>query len=138
MKRIILIVLLTLGCAIWDLPAAVDSTSAEKTLWDIMIEALIEVESKGNSQAVGAGNCVGILQLTPTYVKEVNRILKERRFTLNCRKSREKSIAMFEIYQGYYNPTKNINKAIKLHNPGAGQSYLNKVHKIMNNIKNNK
>ena len=51
----------------------------------------------------------------------------EERYTLECRKSIEKSIEMFEIYQNHYNPTKNINKAIKLHNPGAGPWYKDKV-----------
>ena len=34
---------------------------------------------------------------------------------------------MFEIYQNHYNPNKDINKAIKLHNPGAGAWYKKKI-----------
>ena len=95
--------------------------------WEILIKSIIQVESRGDRLAVGKTNDVGILQITPIYVKEVNRILGEEKFTLECRTSIEKSIEMFEIYQNYYNPNKDINKAIKLHNPGAGVWYKKKV-----------
>ena len=105
--------------------------------WEILIKSIIQVESKGDRLAVGKTNDVGILQITPIYVKEVNRIIGEEKYTLECRKSIEKSIEMFEIYQSYYNPNKDINKAIKLHNPGAGHWYKDKVlsyYKEMQNI----
>lgn len=95
--------------------------------WEILIKSIIQVESRGDRLAIGKTNDVGILQITPVYVKEVNRIIGEEKFTLECRKSIEKSIEMFEIYQNYYNPKKDINKAIKLHNPGAGIWYKKKV-----------
>ena len=81
---------------------------------------------KGNPFAVGKTNDLGILQITPIYVKDVNRILGEERFTLDCRIDIDKSLEMFEIYQSYYNPDKDINRAIKLHNPGAGSDYREK------------
>lgn len=109
-----------------------DST---RTDWDIFIEALIQVESKGNSKAVGAHNDVGVLQITPIYVEEVNRILGEPRYSMSCRKDSLKSIEMFEIYQSYYNPNKNISKAIRLHNPGGGTAYIAKVNRIINRLK---
>jgi len=103
--------------------------------WEMLIEALIQVESEGNPFAVGKTNDLGILQITPIYVREVNRILKEDIYFLEHRTDIEKSIEMFEIYQAYYNPNKNIKKAIKLHNPGAGQWYTDKVMYVFNNFK---
>jgi alpha-mannosidase len=107
----------------------------EPSEWDIFVEALIQVESEGKADAVGKTNDVGILQITPIYVKDVNRILGEERYTLSCRTDIEKSLEMFEILQSHYNPNKDINKAIKLHNPRAGQSYRIKIMNKMENIK---
>lgn len=60
--------------------------------WDIFIQALIQVESEGKSNAVGKTNDVGILQITPIYVKDVNRILGEERYTLSCRTDIKKEL----------------------------------------------
>ena len=65
----------------------------------------------------------------------MNRILKKDTYLLEHRTDIKKSIEMFEIYQAYYNPNKNIKKAIKLHNPGAGQWYTDKVMNVFNNLK---
>lgn len=103
--------------------------------WKIMVEALIQVESEGNPYAIGKTRDVGILQITPIYVREVNRILGAERYTLSHRTEVDKSLEMFEVYQGHHNPSKSIEKAIKLHNPGAGQGYLNKVMNEFNKLK---
>ena len=105
--------------------------------WDIFIQALIQVESEGKEDAVGKTNDVGILQITPIYVKDVNRILGEDKYDLSCRTDTEKSLEMFEILQGHYNPSKSIDKAIKLHNPKAPQSYRIKIMNKMEIIKSN-
>lgn len=107
----------------------------EPSEWDIFVEALIQVESGGKADAVGKTNDVGILQITPIYVKDVNRILGEERYDLSCRTDTEKSLEMFEILQGHYNPSKSIDKAIKLHNPKAPQSYRIKIMNQMEIIK---
>lgn len=107
----------------------------EKTDWERLILALIEVESNGNEKAIGKTNDVGVLQITPIYVADVNRILGFDKYCLNCRVNREKSIEMFEIYQKHYNPNKNIDKAIRLHNPRAGTVYRNKVLNEFKKIK---
>ena len=79
--------------------------------WDIFIEALIRVESEGKENAVGTKNDVGVLQITPIFVQEVNRILKKKIYTLKNRRNKKKSIEMFNVLQARYNPTKDINKA---------------------------
>jgi hypothetical protein len=94
--------------------------------WDVLIEALIYVESRGDNYIVGNCNDVGCLQITPIYVKEVNRLSNED-YQLVDRTSRKYSIEMFNIVQNHYNPNKDIIKAISLHNPGGGKSYIQKV-----------
>lgn len=113
----------------------VSALSVMKDDWSILIEALIQVESEGDRFAVGKANDVGVLQITPIYLKEVNRILQKDVYTLSERTDINKSIQMFEIYQSRYNPDKSIEKAIMLHNPRAGKSYLNKVLNEFNKIK---
>lgn len=107
----------------------------EPSEWDVFVEALIFIESSGNPFAVGKTNDLGILQITPIYVEDVNRILGEEKFTLDCRVDIDKSLEMFEIYQSYYNPDKDINRAIKLHNPGAGSDYREKILSKINELK---
>ena len=111
-------------------------TVVTPTEWDILISALIEVESRGDTLAVGPTNDLGALQITPIYVREVNRI-SGRGYTLEDRASLIKTLEMFEIYQSYYNPDRDIDRAIYLHNPGAGEWYRNKVYRCIEEIKKN-
>ena len=106
----------------------------EPPMWDYLIQALIIVESEGNPNAVGKTNDVGILQITPIYVEEVNRIIDTPKYNLEMRKSVEYSLEMFEIYQAHHNPDKDIIRAIKLHNPGAGRWYTDKVMNQLNKL----
>ncbi|MCK9417539.1 hypothetical protein M0Q97_12935 [Candidatus Dojkabacteria bacterium] len=102
----------------------------EKTDWDFFIEALIWKESRGNDTVIGKydnANSVGCLQITPIYVAEVNRILGNDVYTLEDRLSRDKSIEMFNIIQNYYNPELDLERAIKLHNPGASLDYYGEI-----------
>lgn len=113
-----------------SLPAIV-----EKSDWEILILALIQVESGGDTLAVGKANDVGALQITPIYVREVNRILGEERYGLESRLSLSASLEMFEIMQSHHNPNKDIDRAIKLHNPKAGDWYRERVYNEMNKIR---
>lgn len=106
----------------------------ELTEWDIFVQALIEVESGGDINAVGKTQDLGILQITPIYVAEANR-LSNKGFTLKDRLSKEKSLEMFNIIQNHHNPSHDISKAIKLHNPGAGKWYADRIYKAMDQIR---
>ena len=99
----------------------------QKTDWNIFIDSLIEIESENDSNAIGTKGSIGVLQITPIYVKEINKILGYKKYKLKDRRSKKKSIKMFEVFQNYFNPQKDINLAIKLHNPRAGQNYKNKI-----------
>ena len=42
------------------------------TNWQVMLMAMVLTESQFNDKAVGKNNDLGILQITPIYVNEVN------------------------------------------------------------------
>ena len=76
-----------------------------------LIDALIQVESRGRDSVIGdkhlVGNeAVGALQIRPIMVREVNRILKikksDKRFKLSDRFSREKTVEMFLIWKNFH------------------------------------
>jgi hypothetical protein len=75
---------------------------------DVLYSSIVWVESKGNANAKSKDGSVGIIQIKPVMVKEVNRICKikgiDKRFTLADRKNPSKSAEMFWIYQEFYNP----------------------------------
>ena len=107
----------------------------EMTDWDIFTLALIEHESINNPNAVGKTDDVGILQITPIYVKDVNRILGYNKFKMADRFDIRKSLEMFDIKNDHYNPNRDIDKAIKLHNPLAGPHYKKAIQKKMSEIR---
>ena len=109
--------------------------------WDKVINAISKVESKGNPSAVSK-DCVGILQIRPILVKQCNIWLKDqkssKRYTLKDRYDVEKSKEMFIMIQEHYNPSHNVEKAIRLWNGGPSYSkvktenYYRKVMKYYN------
>ena len=80
------------------------------TIQDSLIAAIIHVESRGDSMACNAGeDAVGVLQIRPIMVREVNRLLKENKYTLADRWSKSKSIEMFNVIKDHTtNPTNEI------------------------------
>lgn len=105
------------------------------TEWQIMIMAMIGVESEYNAK-VTSGSSKGYLQITPIYVKEVNNITDNiYAFTLEDALNPYHSFKMFEIMNMKHNTNKDIDMAIKLHNPGGGKPYANRIKKRMQQIK---
>jgi len=122
------------------------STSAlaagnEAPEWDEVINAIIQVESGGNLNARN-GIYLGPMQIAPILVKECNNILEKKkstkRFTLADRTNLQKCKEMFILIQEKYNPSNNVEIAIRCWNQGprysvkATQGYYNKVMKAMN------
>lgn len=95
--------------------------------WDTFISALIWVESEGDKNAVGSKNDVGVIQITPIYLRDVNRIIGYNKYKLSDRKDSLKSIEMFNVMQEHYNPSKDKHLALKIHNSKAPLSYHTKV-----------
>tara|TARA_R110000787_G_C13085528_1_gene410645 strand:+ start:13 stop:534 length:522 start_codon:yes stop_codon:yes gene_type:complete len=91
-----------------------------------LLNALIFVESRGIENAVGDKHLgkpsVGVLQIRPIMVAEINRILRkqkvEKRFKLKDRFSREKSIEMFMIWKNYYHRDNNFETIARNWNGG--------------------
>ena len=93
--------------------------------WNPVMDAIIQVESKGNPKAHNKnGDCAGILQITPGLVKQCNTWLKakksKKRYTLNDRYNVKKSKEMFVMIQKHYNKSNNVEKAIRVWNGGPG------------------
>ena len=112
-------------------------TSVTTTLseWETTQLALILTESQMDSLAVGKTNDLGILQITPIFVDEVNRLVGKDQFTHQDALSPEKSLQMLAIYQEHKNPTRDTDKAIQLHNPKGGYAYARKVKKNIARVK---
>ena len=93
--------------------------------WNSVMEAIIQVESGGNPNAVSRKS-VGAMQITPICVKECNIILQKRgsklRYTMNDRYDVKKSKQMFLLIQSYHNKANDVEKAIRLWNGGPRYS----------------
>jgi soluble lytic murein transglycosylase-like protein len=101
------------------------SAQEEKFDWNPVMDAIIQVESKGNPKAHNKnGDCAGILQITPGLVKQCNTWLKakksKKRYTLSDRYNVKKSKEMFVMVQKHYNKSNNVEKAIRVWNGGPG------------------
>lgn len=103
--------------------------------WENFTRALIWVESKGDSKAVGSKDDIGVLQFTPILIEDVNRILGREVYTLEDRLDSLKSVEMFNIIQDHYNPQHDYHWALKIWNSRAPLSYHRKVMDKFNEIK---
>lgn len=103
--------------------------------WQVMKLAIVKTESEFNPLAVGKSEDWGIFQITPIYVKEVNRILGEEKYSHEDAFNPEKSMAMFTIMQNHHNPENDVDRAIASHNPTASSAYSVKVRKNMEFIR---
>jgi hypothetical protein len=94
---------------------------------DDLINALIMVESNGNDSAVGDTHLrepsIGVLQIRPIMVREINRILKlkgtEYRYKMSDRWDREKSIEMFLIWKEFHHSDSNYEEIARSWNGGT-------------------
>ena len=91
-----------------------------------LVEAMAFVESGGNPATIGDINLgapsVGLLQIRPIMVREVNRILKnqglEKRFKNSDRRDGDKSIEMFNIWADAYHLSSSYEKMARNWNGG--------------------
>ena len=80
--------------------------------WEILQMAMMKTESGFDPTAVGTSDDRGVLQITPIYVREVNRLLGEDRYTHDDAFSVSKSIEMFNIMQSKKNPRNDMARAV--------------------------
>lgn len=113
---------------------------------DVLYSSIVWVESKGNPTAKSKDGSVGIIQIKPVMVKEINRICKtiglQRKFTLSDRMNPKKSEEMFWIYQKFYNPnvnwdslsTKDISLLARKWNGGPNGDKKRATHKYWKKV----
>jgi hypothetical protein len=78
--------------------SSADVVRVKLTKIDNLIKAVIHVESRGDSMAYNSKeDAVGVLQIRPIMVREVNRLLGFDKYTLKDRWSVGKSKEMFNI-----------------------------------------
>lgn len=83
--------------------------------WQLTQMAIAMTESRFNPDALGKASDSGLLQLTPIYVAEVNRI-SGADYILDDAFDIGKSLEMFDRMQAHYNPERDIDTAIYYHN----------------------
>ena len=137
-KRTILVILMT------AIMLNINAQEKRTYDWTKVMNTIIQVESKGNAKAFNKnGNCAGILQITPSLVKQVNIWLankgSSKRYTLSDRFNAQKSKEMFIMFQEHCNPSHNVEKAIRMWNGGPNGhknpktlGYYRKVMKYYN------
>jgi hypothetical protein len=116
-----------------------------------LVNALIYVESRGIDSAIGDKHLdqpsVGVLQIRPIMVREVNRICKRigshQRFTLKDRFDRDKSVHMFLIWKEFHHKDSDFESIARSWNGGPKGPklsrtipYWEKVEKQLNNQNN--
>jgi len=103
-----------------------------------VLSKIIQIESEGNPVAVGDnGRAIGLLQIWPIMIDEVNRLLKEERYSLEDRWDSLKSIEIFHTYQDIVNPdwdeelaARRWNGGIRGENNPKTDVYWNKYSKL--------
>ena len=83
------------------------SSLVEYPLPDWFIKCLIQIESDGDNSVVGDnGSAIGVLQITPIFVEECNRISKIKKYglkwTLKDRYNVTSAIKMVQIHSKYW------------------------------------
>ena len=109
-----------------------------------LVDAIIWVESRGDTSAYcKREDAVGVLQIRPIMLREVNRILdlqgSSTIYTLEDRWNRDKSIQMFNVIANYYHETSSYEKIARCWNGGPKglqkkqtEKYWRKVQKRLN------
>jgi hypothetical protein len=107
-------------------------------IFDPILYAFMSVESSFDKDTVNSCNAGGILQIRPEMIDEVNRILRLRKialkYVLDDRLDSAKSVQIWNIVQGYWNPGYNLRQAAKIWNPLANSEYLKRIKKVLNTI----
>ena len=84
---------------------------------ELIINTLIQIESENNNIARNGDN-IGILQIRPIMVYEINRILGYKKYKLRDRFDPIKSIEMFKIYTNHHTPDWNLELVARRWNGG--------------------
>jgi hypothetical protein len=103
-RKLIIVPLMSIGIFLIAMTPVSQGMVARSALYS----SIAWVESKGNPNAKSKDGAVGIIQIKPVMVTEVNRICNiignKKHFTMLDRKNTKKSAEMFWIYQEFYHP----------------------------------
>ena len=120
-SRIAKILVFTVLMVFVAVKASAEESGEEMFDWEPLMEAITQVESEGNAKARN-GNCCGAMQIKPILVEDCNLILRSRgsktKYTLKDRFNVKKSKEMFVLIMSKYNPTNDIERAIRIWNGG--------------------
>ena len=113
--------------------------TGKRTIYDA-IGAIMSIESGFDRFAHNKKeNALGVLQIRPIMVKEVNSILGWDKYHLNDRIDINKSIEMFVVFQKHRNPSGYLEKGVRCWNGGCNGhkkdstiKYYKKVMKVLN------
>ena len=101
--------------------------------WELFTLALMKVESNYDPNAVSSVGAMGYFQITPIYVKEVNRV-HHTDYTFDQVTDFSKAYEIFDLMQKAHNPSYDMDKALTLHN-GDHLWYKKRVYSAMNDIR---
>lgn len=105
---------------------------AKEARWERMVWAICEKESHNDDSAKNPkSSAAGRFQMLKVYVDEVNRLCGKKAYKYADRHNPEKAREMFDIYQSYHNPQKDVDKAILLHRGKKDWKYFNEVKRLM-------
>jgi hypothetical protein len=143
MKKIILLIILSLNWLNIAISKQLKATPV-KTKTEIqqvlkeyqLFKIIASVESRFNPKAYNQKeNAAGIIQIRPSMLNEVNRIIGKKVYTDSCRFNPKKSYEMFLIILRHYKP-KNLYQTAMLWNCGTlypvgdqGKQYWKKIQK---------
>jgi hypothetical protein len=121
--------------AIAEVVETVEEPKAEPdtlSQWDLFTLALMKVESEYNPNAVSSVGARGYFQITPIYVKEVNRV-HHTNFTFDQVTDFNTAYEIFDLMQQAHNPNYDMDKALTIHN-GDHKWYKRRVYNAMEEI----
>jgi len=84
--------------------------------WEVLQLAIAYTESRFRPDVVGKAEDYGVYQITPVYVREINRLSGEERFRHDDALDLCKSVEMFNAMQDFKNPDHDRDLAIRYHN----------------------
>ena len=87
--------------------------------WQVLQMAIAFTESRFNPEARGKANDLGIYQIVPIYVKEINRLSGEEVFRHEDAVYPDVSVKMFNTMQDFKNPEHDLDLAIYYHNKSS-------------------
>jgi len=115
----------------------VELTMEEKL--DTLLQAIIQVETRGKNISGDNGKASGILQIWEIQVDEVNRVSKlmgkKERFTYKDRWNEDKSKQMFFIYVEYWSEDLDFEKIARQWNGGPTGHEKKSTIKYWNKVK---